>query len=193
MYGVIASRTETVDPLETRPDVVGRAEDDLLEEIGRHMLRAGEGEDLRVGTRTAERPEVEVLVGAEGGVEALSRACERRWIQDEPIEEVVRLTNEAECVLFHQGETGLGQAVELPVLPSEFVRRARRIHLHDSLGAAVCRVDREPTCEAEQVQQVEMSAVASYQSPVVTLVQIEPGLLAAEEVDRITARLASFG
>ena len=33
VYGVIASRTETLDPLETRPDVVGRAEDDFLEEI----------------------------------------------------------------------------------------------------------------------------------------------------------------
>ena len=184
---MIGARTEALDDLRPHAGIERRAGDDLLEQIGGHAARAGEGHQQPARAQQLEREQVDVLVGARRRLGMRGGRRELGRVEDDQVELAARVAQAAQ----------LAEHVAVdPFAPrgrSLALRRSHRASRSASAELSMARTDgrrRRARCDAEAagvaeaVEHVAAGRELSRAPAVVALVQVEPGLVAVRQIDR---------
>src|SRR6185295_17035159 len=159
-----------------------RGEQDLAEELGVDRAAAREGEEQAARVQAREGEAVQILVGAGGGLDVRALADERRGIADDEVVALGALAEVLEDVGLHPEAAGFVESVRGVESPPALDQLGRGLDVDDPARAAAERVEPEAARVGEEVEHAASRGIALDQAPVLPLIAIEAGLLAARQI-----------
>ena len=110
--GVVGGLAEAFENLRNAVSIEGGVGNDLLEEVGLHEARAGEGEENSAGAQEFEGEDVDILVAARGAFELGAAFGEFGRIEDDDVELARLVAEAAEDLEYVAGGVGPGLRLE---------------------------------------------------------------------------------
>src|ERR1041385_453256 len=181
-HRMILARGEAPDDGDAPPGIVRGGEDDLLEEVERHVAGAGEGHHPAAVLDELQREEVDVLVAAGGTLDFAARFGEGRRVADDEAEALPRLPDEGENV--GDGEVDRGfEHVQIVIAARRFDGGSGDGHIVNVGRARRRGIDAERATKRKEVEHAPAVRVRAGEGAVVALVEEKAGLLPGRNVD----------
>ncbi len=182
---MIGGLGEQLQDLGIATGIEGRISDDLLEQALLHQAGAGVGEQHAARRQQLEGQHVDVLV-ATAGTQQLGLALGKLGgIQHDDVELLALLAvfaQQLEHVVTHEPGIAGVQAVQLGILAGDVQCVLGEIDVDHLLGAALEGIDAKTAGVAEAVEHPLAFGIFGGRLTVVTLIQIEAGLVTVADV-----------
>ena len=186
---MIGARAEAADDRGIRVRIERRTGDDLAEQLRVDAARAGECREQAPWPQQLQRQQVHVLVGARRALGMRGRRREFRRVEHDEVESgtaVAQLPQLGERVGLDPIRAIRGQRrIERQVLARQRQRVGRAVQRHHVRGAAGQRRQRESSGIGEHVERLAPGGERAHGGAVRPLVEVEPGLLARDDVDAV--------